>query len=159
MSIIKQNIGIEVDSKKLKVSFRCLMYDDLHIKTIGRRTFDNTKAGFEGLRQWANKKKRNDQTLHMTMEATGIYYENLAYYLHDCDEFSIHVLLPNISKGYRKSLNLKSKTDDIDSGMLAQLGLERRLKTWTPMSKQMRSLKKVNRERLRLIKEKTMIIN
>ena len=93
------------------------------------------------------------------MEATGVYYEKLAYYFHVQGEFIIHVLLPNISKGYRKSLNLKSKTDEIDAGMLAQLGLERQLSRWEPMSDQMRGLKKVNRQRFQLVKDKTMVSN
>jgi len=39
------------------------------------------------------------------------------------------------------------------------MGLERKLNEWEPVSEQMRELKKIVRERLRLIKEKTMVSN
>jgi transposase len=40
------------------------------------------------------------------MEATGVYYESLAYYLWELDHI-IHVLLPNKAKKFADSLNIK----------------------------------------------------
>jgi len=158
MQLVKQNVGLEVDAKKVKVSYQC-MWNDWTTKIIGSRTFNNGPQGFKELKNWIEKKRKPGSDVHLTMEATGVYYERLAYYFHAQGAFIIHVLLPNISKGYRKSLNLKSKTDEIDAGMLAQLGLERQLSPWEPMSDQMRGLKKLNRQRLQLVKDKTMVFN
>ncbi|MEZ4954321.1 MAG: hypothetical protein R2825_12210 [Saprospiraceae bacterium] len=41
--------------------------------------------------------------------------------------YRISVVLPNMSKAYAKSLNLKSKTDKIDANMLGRMGLEQDL--------------------------------
>jgi len=158
MKIIKQNLGMDVDSKTLKVSFQVLM-SDLSIKIKGSRTFKNTLKGFEELEEWLDKKRTADLVVDITMEATGVYYENVAYYFESKATYSVHVVLPNTSKAYLKSLNLKSKTDEIDAKGLGQMGLERKLAIWKPMSTQMRELKKLVRERIRLQREKTMVSN
>lgn len=154
----KQNVGIEVDSKEIKVSYQILK-DDWSVKVLGSRTFKNSSDGFSALEGWIEKKKAATCEVHMTMEATGVYYENLAYYFHQTGKYSIHVLLPNMTNAYGKSLNKKSKTDQIDAKILGQMGLERQLNCWEPMSEQMRTLKKRNRERLQLLREKNLIAN
>lgn len=158
MRIIKQNLGMDVDSKTLKVSFQVLM-SDLSIKIKGSRTFKNTLKGFKDLEEWIGKKRSEGLVVDITMEATGVYYENVAYYFESKDAYDIHVVLPNTSKAYLKSLNLKSKTDEIDAKALGQMGLERKLAIWKPMSTQMRELKKLVRERIRLNREKTVVSN
>lgn len=158
MELLKQNLGIDVDSKELKVNFQVLL-SSLECKIKGSRTFKNTLKGFEAMKVWLEKKLDTKYAVHVTMEATGVYYENLCHYLEEKTSYKIHVVLPNTSNAYFKSLNLKSKTDKIDAKGLAQMGLERNLEEWKPISAQMRSLKKVSRERLQLIKEKTMVSN
>lgn len=45
------------------------------------RKFKNDLPGFKKLLEWAGK--RNDlEDILFVMEATGVYYENLAYWLH-----------------------------------------------------------------------------
>jgi len=158
MKIIKQNLGVDVDSKELKVSLN-FMLPDLSTKTKASRTFKNTLKGFQTLQEWIDKKRNKELSLHITMEATGVYYENLAYYFQEKESYLVHVVLPNASSAYFKSLKLKSKTDRIDAWGLAHMGLERKLVEWTPISEQMRDLKKIVRERLRMIREKNMVSN
>lgn len=158
MKIIKQNLALDVDSKELKVSFKTML-ENLSIKTKGSRTFKNTLTGFQELKLWVEKKRQSGLPIHLTMEATGVYYENVAYYFNEQESYIIHIVLGNVSHAYLKSLNLKSKTDKIDAAGLAQMGLERQLPIWKPTSKQMQCLKKLVRERLRLNKEKTMVLN
>ncbi|MBK8382624.1 MAG: transposase [Ignavibacteria bacterium] len=56
------------------------------------------------------------------------YYENLAYFLTE-NKFSVSVLLANKEvKNFSKTLENKSKTDDIDAAIQTQYGLERHLK-------------------------------
>ena len=158
MTESKQNVGIEVDSREIKVNFQ-VRKNDWSIKVLGSRTFKNSAKGFLTLAGWLEKKRIPALAVHMTMEATGVYYENLAYYFHQKGNYIIHVLLPNMTNAFGKSLNKKSKTDQIDAKILGQMGLERQLKRWEPMSDQMRSLKKKNRERLQLLREKNLIAN
>lgn len=155
--IIKQNTGIDIDAKTFKVKCRVLKSDQQ--QTVkGSRTFTNNAKGFEAFWVWTKKKTDDSIALHFTMEATGVYYENLAYFLEEKGA-NVHVVLPNQSQAFINSLNFKSRTDQIDADALSIMGLERNLTNWKPASEQMRLLKKLSRERLRLIKIKTMITN
>ena len=79
------------------------------------------------------------------MEATGVYYENLAYWLDGKGE-RISVLLANKAKYFAKSLNIKTKTDGVDAVMLSRIGLERKLDLWQVPSQVMREVKFLTRE-------------
>ena len=159
MKVVRQCVSFDVDSKELKAYFLVLFEGSLSPKTKSSGTFKNTLAGYKKALQWSKKFKVSDLPVHLVMEATGVYYENAAYFFNDQEDYIVHVVLGNVSNAYFKSLNLKSKTDEIDSKALAQLGLERDLEVWTPISPQMHTIKKLVRERLRLVKEKTMISN
>jgi len=87
-----------------------------------------------------------DISKSIVMEATGVYYENLAYYLSDESQYKISVLLPIKAKYYFKSLDLKTKTDKVDAQMLSQLGLERNVSAWQPMSCKMKTMKLLSRK-------------
>ena len=78
------------------------------------------------------------------MEATGIYYEPLAYHLHKL-HLQVAVLLPNKVKHYAKSLNIKSKTDKIDASIIARMGAERQLALWQPPLPVLKTLRAVTR--------------
>ena len=155
--IIKQNVGGDIDAKTFKVKFRVLKSDQEQI-IKGSRTFANNAKGFKEFWTWSKKKSVDGLALHFTMEATGVYYENLAYFLEE-KGVKVHVVLPNQSQAFIKSLNIKTRTDKIDADALSIMGLERILPVWKPASPQMRLLKKLSRERLRLMKMKTMILN
>ncbi len=90
------------------------------------------------------------------MEATGVYYENLAYFLAEKSQV-IHILLPNKTKHFAKSLEIKSKTDEIDARILAQIGLERSLLKWQPQSENLHIIKQLCRE-YKDLKEKLTVI-
>lgn len=156
-SIIKLNTGIDVDAKTFKVKCRVLQMNQ-HQVVKGSRTFKNNAKGFAAFWTWVQKRKVDGIALHFTMEATGVYYENLAYFL-EAKGAIVHVVLPNQSQAFITSLNFKNRTDQIDADALSIMGLERQLTVWKPASAQMRLLKKLGRERLRLLKMKTMISN
>lgn len=158
MEVIKQNAGLEIDLKHIKVSLQFLM-EDQSVKIKASRKFSNNLLGFEQLSKWLDSKKIDTLSVHLTMEATGVYSENVSYYFHEKENYIVHVVLPNTSKAFFKSHNFKSKTDEIDAKGLALMGLERKLPVWKPASPQMRTLKKLVRERIRLKREKTMISN
>jgi transposase len=67
--------------------------------------------------------------------------------------------LPNLAKKYRESLGLKSSTDKIDARALAQMGLERELLTWQPISSSLLGLKQLTRERSALVCIRTAVSN
>jgi transposase len=121
------------------------------IRIMGSHSFSNSIKGFKDLLGWLDKFKGLEEVLCL-MEATGSYYEELAYFLHECGK-TVSVILPNKVKHFAKSLNLKSKTDKIDASTIAQIGIERQLSPWVPMSPQWKELRDLCRERLSVKKE------
>lgn len=152
-----QNLGVDMAAKDFQVCFMA-KFQDGSSKVKGTRKFANTATGFKDLQKWIVKKADGDGKVLVTMEATGVYYERLAYYLHELGH-QVHVLLPNRIKGYMKFLNLKSKTDKLEAKALARLGLDQKLPSWKPASEQMYALKRLSRERTMLLEEKTAVSN
>ena len=141
MKVIKQNVGIDVSKATLAVCF-VMLYDDLSVKVKGSKTFTNNEVGFKELLSWSLLKRSLEIQLSFTMEPTGVYYENLAYFLHSKNEI-IHVVLPIRAKRYAESLLGDSKTDLIDAKALGRMGLERKLDVWqidTPIYKELKQL-------------------
>jgi transposase len=79
------------------------------------------------------------------MEATGVYYEQLAHFLHS-HGYHVAVILPNKIRNYAKSLESKSKTDPLDAAVITRFGLERQLSIWTPPSETLKTLRDLCRE-------------
>lgn len=155
--VIKQNAGIDSSKDDFKVCFYCLDQNG-HKFIKGSRTFKNTLAGFTALMNWMEKKRRADIAVRITIEATGVYHENLVHFLND-NGYYVSVILANQSKAYAKSLNLKTKTDKVDAKMLGSMGIERDLPKWQPASAKMRLLKQLTRDRVTLVNEKTALSN
>jgi transposase len=72
-------------------------------------SFKNSAKGFDDFYSWVIKQVREEIPFHFLMEATGIYYEQLAWYLYNKD-CRVSVILPNKAKKYIQGLGLKSKT-------------------------------------------------
>ena len=86
------------------------------------------------------------------VEATSVYYEELAYFLTDNRQL-ISLLLSNKVKYFARSTELKSKTDQLDARLLCRLGLERSLPAWQPPTPALRQLRTLARERQVLTKQ------
>lgn len=92
------------------------------------------------------------------MEATGVYHEQLAWYLHG-KGLSISILLPNKAKRYLQANGAKSKNDRIDARGLAQIGAEKRLELWAPPSRMLYDLRGYTRQHQGLSEMHTSINN
>lgn len=157
MNRIRQSIGIDISAESFVASIG-VIDDDQMIEILSTKTFLNTETGFKALLKWSNKFLNKDLKTTFAMEATGVYFERLAYFLYERD-LSTVVLLPNKVAHYAKTLNLKSKNDVIDAKVIARFAVERKFDTWKPTSPTLRTIKQLLRERNELIKEKTQINN
>ena len=155
--IIKQNVGLDVSKDDVKVALSNLT-TDYHVVVCSTHTFSNTNKGFQELHKWLNGKIQSTLPVHFTMEATGVYYEGLAYFFYE-RSYCLHVVLPNYAKKYGQSLGIKSKTDKLDARILAQMGLERELRLWQPVSPALLGLKQLTRERNTLVCSRTAAAN
>lgn len=154
MEKLRQCIGIDVSKDSLEC---CLGSIDLEQNEEFSKTksFLNAQEGFQQMLRWVNE-SRSAQSVVFVMEATGVYYENLAYWLDERGE-QLSVLLPSKTKHFTKSLNVKTKTDSVDAKVLCKIGLERKMPLWKMPSKMMRQIKFLCRE-LREVKAKLVII-
>ena len=146
MEIIKQVVGIDVSKDRLAVSYGTLNINQE--QQITRPiTVDNNPKGFKELMSFAKKNKAitSKAPLCFVMEATGVYYENLAYFLTEKHQ-KVIVVLPNKTKNFSKTLNIKSKTDSLDAQMITQFALERQMQLWQLPSPVMKALKSLTRE-------------
>ena len=145
MTVIKQVVGIDVAMDTLSVRFGTIS-DRQEERFLGSATFPNEKRGFRKLLEWARKQVVSaDAPLWFVMEATGAYYEHVAYFLHEHDQ-QLTVVLPNKVKHFARTLEGKSKTDRLDARSICQFGLERPLTAWQAPSPQMKLLKELSRE-------------
>jgi len=144
MKTIKQVIGIDVSKDTFHVCFGSID-ETQSIKVLKQSSFTNNEKGFKQLLSWKQKTLNPDIALYYVMEATGVYYENLAYFLSEKGE-CLSVLLPNKSKSFAKSLDIKTKTDKVDAAMLCRIGLERVLPAWKIPTVIMKQIKCLCRE-------------
>lgn len=158
ISPIKYCLGLDVSEAQLAVCFSQLDSQQQVVVKSSRKV-GNTPQGWKAMLAWAGRfRKLPDVPFLIVMEATGVYYESCAYY---CKEqgHGVSVVLPNRSKHYARSLNVKSKNDDVDARTLAQMGLERALPLWQGMSPIMLTLKRLSRERTAIQEGRTRLLN
>ena len=122
------------------------------------RKFNNTRVGFREFLLWIKKHLKEDLPVVVTIEATGVYYEELAIFLFE-NGLQVSVVLPNKAKKYLQSKGHKSKNDKIDAKGLSQMGAEQNLARWEPFSKNTYGLRSLTRQNEDLQIQKTMVIN
>lgn len=158
-NIIRQSIGIDISQDTFHACFYIMTLQGFAKRKGKVRVFKNTVPGFTALVNWIEKMRQaSSLEVSIVMEATGVYHEQLAYFAFD-QSYRISVLLPNTVKAFARSLNTLSKTDVIDAQVLAQMGAERKLRSWSPMSMQMQTLKGLSRQRQAFIKQKVALSN
>lgn len=157
MQAIVLNAGIDVSKDKLDVYMEYL-FGDRSTKKAGKKGFNNTGKGIEDLLVWIDQRNKLKCNVHVTLEATGRYHENVAYGL-VAHNFAVSIVLPNRIKYFARSLNQFSKTDDIDAKMIAAYTTLHKPELWRPANASMRQLKELTRERQGLVKSKTIASN
>ena len=157
MTYQKHCVGIDISQKTFTACI-CSLSVNQELLFSEVREFPNDKKGFNQLNRWVLKTLKSKDDLVYLMEATGVYYENLAYHLHKIKK-TVHVSLPNKTKHYFASLNVKSKTDAIDAKVLSQFGVERKHSSWVPPKAIYRELRNLTRYYVQLQEQKTSLGN
>jgi transposase len=156
--MLKYSLGLDVS----KSSFHaCISTIDAKqaVKVQRSGTFSNNEKGFTELQSWISREHRDSSLpLVITLEATGIYHERLALYLHQ-NGYAISIILPNKAKKYIASLGIKTKNDTADARALSRMGAEQSLELWEPMGEFFYTLRSMTRQYQRLQQIKTMLTN
>lgn len=155
--IVKQVVGIDVAQQELVV---CLgrMSNNWVPELYSNKSFPNTAAGFKSLITWVSRCTLDTVPVRYVMEATGVYHQKLAYYLHG-EGCELSIVLPNKISNYARSLDTKTVTDKTASQAIAQFGLERSLDLWQKPKEVYGQLKHLTRERDQLVSERTVLKN
>lgn len=143
MGLIKYSVGIDIS----KDDFHCaiLLLDDGQKSTVKASSkFTNKPTGFKQFIDWIKKHCKEAIPCYFVMEATGIYYEQLAWFLFSKD-LNVSVVLPTKAKNYLRSTGLKSKNDKIDAKGLALMGAQQQLRPWKPLTEKIYALRTLTR--------------
>ena len=116
-------IGIDIAKDKFDVS---LIRPDHDPEAA---SFENTRKGFNQFHRFL--KKRQAQGAHVCMEATGVYYESLAEFLHQ-KHYVVSVVNPARIKSYAQSQLQRNKTDRLDAQIIADFCRTQNPPLWTP---------------------------
>ena len=92
-------------------------------------TFENNPKGFNQFQRFL--KKRNVVLAHACLEATGVYYEELAHFLHQ-QGYALSVVNPLQIKAYAQSQLRRNKTDQVDAAVIADFCRTQHPPLWTP---------------------------
>lgn len=130
-------IGIDVSKTKLD----CLWLREPDTGKVKTKKFDNHTKGHQHLMQWLLKAiKAESEQIRVTMEATGVYHEHLAYQLFQ-KGFHVCVVNPARPADFAKGMGNTHKTDLRDSYILALFGHRMKPEPWQPESQEIRELK------------------
>jgi transposase len=157
MEYLKYGIGIDMAMKKFDV---CLSLIDMAQKaTVKSSTsFTNNLKGFNDFIKWVDKHAKLPLPQVFLAEATGIYHENLAWFLYS-KKCPISIILPNKARKYKESLGLKSKNDKIDAKGLSRMACEQAHQPWHPISENLYGLRMLTRQIEALNEQVTVVKN
>jgi transposase len=116
--------------------------------------FDNTRSGHKQLLKWLRKRVAELSQVHVVLEATNIYWEELADYL-DKQGLRVSVVNPAAIKGFAISQLQRNKTDKLDSRVITLFGQQTQPRAWQPPLPHQRKLRALVRHKQALIKSRT----
>ena len=115
--------------------------------TLHHKVFENTATGLAALGRWLAEHRVSRTTA--VMEATGIYWEEVAAWLHG-RRHTVHVLNPAAARAFAQSQLCRQKTDAVDAALLCRMALiavECTLTAWTPPAAEIKALRYLTRGR------------
>jgi transposase len=135
-------LGIDVSKKTLDVA---LIFE----ARVFCKQFQNSVGGFNQLTVWLESLQIN--RVHACLEATGVYGEAVALFLHECGHL-VSVVNPLRIKGYAQSNMQRNKTDRLDARLIADFCQTQKPESWQPPSVEVKHLQSLVR-RVEVLKE------
>lgn len=128
-------LGIDVAKAKLDCALLDPTTDKRRTKTI-----TNDTKGFKLLAEWLDKHSVALTEMHAVLEATGIYHEAIALWLADAG-VTVSITNPAQVRDFARGLAVRTKTDGVDSVVLARYGALVKPEPWIPPPPEVRELK------------------
>jgi len=124
--------------------------------TRSHQSFPNTPAGFAALDDWLSQ--HGVTQVHACMEATNVYWEALAIWLHARDHI-VSVVNPARIKGFAQASMQRNKTDKLDSAMIAAFCATHHPSAWEPLTEAQQHLRALVRHRDDLLQTRLQLHN
>lgn len=131
-------LGIDISKASFDVTLLSPTGEQQH------RVFANTPQGFSELAAWLEQQSISE--LHACMEATNVYWEALAAFLH-ARSHTVSVVNPSRIKGFAQATMQRNKTDKLDSAIIAKFCAKHQPNSWEPLSEQQKELRALMRHR------------
>ncbi len=131
----------------LGIDLAKLTFDATLLTSAGAQhyqAFPNSPEGFTQLQAWLTQ--HGATQLHACMEATNIYWEALASWLH-AQGHTVSVVNPARIKGYAQATMQRNKTDKLDSAIIASFCATHHPTAWQPLTEAQRRLRALVRHR------------
>jgi transposase len=129
MKTIKQYVGVDISKEYFDVSLPTGSHYLHH-------QFSNNPKGFKDLL------KLLPSDASVVMEASGTYYLQLAFYLHE-KGVSVSVVNPLVIRRFCQMRMVRTKTDKKDAQMIAEYGKTEQPASWEPPAAYMLELKQM----------------
>lgn len=128
-------LGVDVAKAKLDC---CLLPDEASGKRK-TKVISNSRSGVADLLIWVAKQNISPKDLHVVMEGTGVYHEQAALALADAG-VTVSIVNPAQVKDFGRGLAVRTKTDGVDSFVLARYGALLKPAAWIPPAPEARIL-------------------
>lgn len=136
--VMSDVLGIDIAQKSFDATLR------LQTGQIFHQNFENTPDGFSALGNWLDSHQVTQ--LHACMEATNIYWEGLANWLHFQNHI-VSVVNPARIKGFAQATMQRNKTDKLDSAIIAAFCASHQPRAWQPRQAHYLKLRALTRHR------------
>lgn len=143
-------LGIDLAAAQFEAA---IWFDEKHSK---RASFANHATGFEQLGQWLQSS--GSGSWRVGLESTGHYGQALAHWLHEHGH-QVHVINPERTAAYARSIGQRNKTDAADSVMIAAYTAKHALTRWSPASAEQDTLRAYTRTRHQLQQQRQQLAN
>jgi len=104
-----------------------------------QRSFSNNRTGFNALLTWLRERAIAFDQVQIVMAATGVYHPAAALHLHEAG-VQVAIVNPAQVKDFGKGWAVRTKTDRMDSWVLARFGQVNTPTPWQPLSVEVREL-------------------
>ena len=128
-------LGMDVAKAKLDC---CLLLDEDSDKRK-TKSVANSRPGVVDFLAWIGKQHISPAELHVIMEGTGVYHEQAALALADAG-VTVSIVNPAQVKDFGRGLAVRTKTDGMDSYVLARYGALLKPVAWIPPAPEARML-------------------
>jgi transposase len=151
-------VGIDVAKSKLDVCFL-----DAHEAPVrSNAVYPNRPCGWTAMLRTLEKLGAPQRySVHCAMESTGVYHEALSRHLSTQTRIpmAVSVLNPRGVKHFAKAMLKDTKTDKVDTRLIAQYTIRMKPKPVFAGDEEQRSLKELTRARRRLMEDRSKEVN